>query len=72
MTQLRASVGESEIVLRDGSTVHLRDALPADRKELRRFLESLSLEARRLRFFTAAPDLDSPHAGLRAPRSARP
>ena len=57
MTQLSTSVGESEVVLRDGSTVHLRDALPADRKELRRFLESLSLEARRLRFFTAAPDL---------------
>ena len=58
MTQLRAGVGESEIVLRDGSTVHLRDALPGDRKELHRFLEGLSLEARRLRFFTAAPDLE--------------
>ena len=51
--------GESEVVLRDGSTVHLRDAVPEDRAELRRFLEGLSLEARRLRFFTAAPDLES-------------
>jgi acyl-CoA synthetase (NDP forming)/RimJ/RimL family protein N-acetyltransferase len=58
VTKLPAAVGESEIVLRDGATVHLRDALPGDRTDLRRFLEGLSLEARRLRFFTAAPDLE--------------
>lgn len=54
----RVLSGESEVVLRDGSTVHLRDAVPDDRAELQRFLEGLSLEARRLRFFTAAPDLE--------------
>ena len=54
-----AAPRESDVVLRDGSTVHLRDALPDDRAELRRFLDGLSIEARRLRFFTAAPDLES-------------
>ena len=49
---------ESDAVLRDGSTVHVRDAGPADRDELARFLKGLSLEARRLRFFTGAPDMD--------------
>ena len=49
---------ESHAVLRDGSTVHVRDAGPEDRDELGRFLNSLSLEARRLRFFTGAPDMD--------------
>jgi len=58
VTQVPAGGCESEVVLRDGSTVHLRDAGPEDRAELRRFLEGLSLEARRLRFFTAAPDLE--------------
>ena len=55
---MRAVVTESEAVLREGSTVHIRDAGPADRDELGRFLRALSLDARRLRFFTAAPDMD--------------
>jgi acetate---CoA ligase (ADP-forming) len=49
----------SDIVLRDGSTVHVREVVPADVDELRRFLERLSLNARWLRFFTAAPNLGS-------------
>jgi acyl-CoA synthetase (NDP forming)/RimJ/RimL family protein N-acetyltransferase len=49
----------SDVLLRDGSTVHLREVAPGDVDELRRFLEGLSLDALRLRFFTAAVDLDS-------------
>lgn len=45
MTLVRAAAGESEVVLRDGSTVHLRDALPEDRAELQRFLEGLCAPA---------------------------
>ena len=55
---MHAVATESDAVLRDGSTVHVRDAGPQDRDELDRFLKGLSLEARRLRFFTGAPDMD--------------
>ena len=48
---------ESEVVLRDGSTVHVRDALGRDFDGLERFLRGLSTEARQLRFFTAGPNL---------------
>jgi acyl-CoA synthetase (NDP forming)/RimJ/RimL family protein N-acetyltransferase len=49
----------SDILLRDGSTVHVRAVVPGDADELRRFLESLSRDALWLRFFTAAADLRS-------------
>jgi len=49
---------EAEAVLRDGSTVHVRDARSEDGRELGRFLEGLSLESRRLRFFTGAPNME--------------
>lgn len=49
----------SDILLRDGSTVHVRDVVGEDADELRRFLESLSRDALWLRFFTAAADLRS-------------
>ena len=48
---------EAEVVLRDGSTVHVRSVLPGDEPALRRFFEALSPESRHLRFFTGAPDL---------------
>lgn len=44
--------------LRDGSTVAIRPSTTADEHALRAFLERLCLQARRLRFFTGAADLD--------------
>lgn len=53
------SPGETESVrLRDGSSVTLRPATPGDEAALREFLEGLCLEARRLRFFSGAADID--------------
>ena len=46
-----------DLLLRDGSTVRVREVEPGDAEELERFLEGLSVESRRLRFFTAGPDL---------------
>jgi L-amino acid N-acyltransferase YncA len=45
--------------LRDGSTIEIRRAAAGDEPELRSFLGDLCLEARHLRFFSAAVDLDS-------------
>lgn len=45
--------------LRDGSAVGIRRATADDEPELRSFLGELCLEARHLRFFSAAVDLDS-------------
>jgi len=45
--------------LRDGSTVEIRRAVASDEPELRSFFGDLCLEARHLRFFSAAIDLDS-------------
>jgi GNAT superfamily N-acetyltransferase len=44
--------------LRDGRTVAIRRSTPADERALREFLEGLCLEARRLRFFTGAVDVE--------------
>ena len=57
MTRVQALAAESEVVLRDGSTVHVRDTGAEDRLALERFLRGLSMESRQLRFFTAGPDL---------------
>lgn len=46
------------IRLRDGSSVTIRVARSEDEPALRSFLEGLCLEARRLRFFTGALDID--------------
>lgn len=46
-----------DVVLRDGSTVRVRAAVPDDRVALQRFLEGLSEESRIFRFFTAVKDL---------------
>jgi len=53
------SPSEAELVhLRDGSPVTICPTCAQDEPALRSFLSGLSLEARRLRFFTGAPDLD--------------
>jgi GNAT superfamily N-acetyltransferase len=44
-------------VLRDGETVTVRLAVPGDEAPLGQFLGGLGLDARRLRFFTAAADI---------------
>jgi acetate---CoA ligase (ADP-forming) len=50
---------EAELVrLRDGSSVTIGSATSEDEPALRSFLEGLCLEARRLRFFTGATDID--------------
>ena len=48
---------EADVVLRDGSTVHVRPVRPEDEQAIRAFLEALSPESIGFRFF-AAPDLD--------------
>jgi RimJ/RimL family protein N-acetyltransferase len=50
-------VRETEVVLRDGSTVHVCPAKPADAPAVRLLLKGLSDRSRRLRFFSAFPDL---------------
>jgi acyl-CoA synthetase (NDP forming)/GNAT superfamily N-acetyltransferase len=55
MTLLAA---ESEVVLRDGSTVHVRPIAPGDRDGMRVFLGSLSDNSRRLRYFSGGADTD--------------
>jgi acetyl coenzyme A synthetase (ADP forming)-like protein len=49
---------EADIVLRDGSTVHVRPTTPADEPHLRAFLASLSDQSRWFRFFSAGVNLD--------------
>src|SRR5215471_5998688 len=48
---------DADVVLRDGSTVHVRATRPADRDALERFLVGLSDESRVFRFFSAIKDL---------------
>jgi len=45
--------------LRDGSEVHIRHVARDDRQALLVFMQRLSLESRRLRFFSPAYDLES-------------
>jgi L-amino acid N-acyltransferase YncA len=50
------------IVLRDGSSVHIRPTVGADEQALRGFLMELCPNSRRLRFFTGAADIsDAAH-----------
>jgi acetyl coenzyme A synthetase (ADP forming)-like protein len=49
---------EADVVLRDGSTVHVRPVQPADREALKKFLERLSPDSRSLRFFSLGVNLD--------------
>ncbi|HEY1238158.1 MAG TPA: GNAT family N-acetyltransferase [Solirubrobacterales bacterium] len=48
---------EAEVVLRDGSTVHVRPVRAGDEEELHQFLEGLEPESRMFRFFSLATDL---------------
>ena len=48
---------ESDIALRDGSTVHVRPVRAEDVERIERFLGDLSEEARWFRFFSAAADV---------------
>jgi RimJ/RimL family protein N-acetyltransferase len=48
---------ESDVVLRDGSTVHVCPAKPADAPAVRLLLNGLSARSRWLRFFSAFPNL---------------
>jgi RimJ/RimL family protein N-acetyltransferase len=48
---------ELEVVLRDGSTVHVRPAKPSDAPAVTLLLRGLSDRSRRLRFFSAFPNL---------------
>ena len=48
---------EADVVLRDGSTVHVCPAKPADAPAVRLLLRGLSDRSRWLRFFSACPDL---------------
>jgi acetate---CoA ligase (ADP-forming) len=45
---------EADVVLRDGSTVRVRPLRPEDEEALHRFLDSLSVDSRWLRFFGGA------------------
>lgn len=49
---------ETDIVLRNGSTLHVRPVRGQDAPQVRRFLETISAEAIQYRFF-GFPDLDS-------------
>jgi len=51
-------LAEAEVVLRDGSTVHVRPVVPEDRDCMRAFLGSLSEKSRWLRYFSGGVDLD--------------
>lgn len=50
---------EADVVLRDGSTVHIRPIRPDDEQKFLEFLRGLSEQSRTLRFFTPAVDLVS-------------
>ena len=61
-------VAETDIVLRDGSTVHVRPSTAEDVPRLRAFLAALSERARWFRFFSAGVNLDAAAASAAAPR----
>jgi len=49
---------DADVVLRDGSTVHVRPVRAEDAPAVRAFLEDLSPKSIALRFFSRFPDLD--------------
>jgi L-amino acid N-acyltransferase YncA len=49
---------QADVVLRDGSTVHVRPVTAEDAPAVRAFLEHLSPKSITLRFFSSFPDLD--------------
>jgi acetyl coenzyme A synthetase (ADP forming)-like protein len=50
---------EAEVVLRDGSTVHVRPVRADDEREVHRFLQGLDPESRMFRFFSLGTDLQA-------------
>ena len=50
---------ETDVVLRDGSILHVRPASPADEASIRALLDRLSAWSLHLRFGTAAPNLEA-------------
>ena len=65
---MAAALAGVEVVLRDGSTVHVRPVVPADTVAVRAFLGDLSPTSRALRYFSGGADLD---AAATAAASAR-
>jgi acetyl coenzyme A synthetase (ADP forming)-like protein len=57
MTAAGALPPETDVVLKDGSTVHIRAATPADERRVEDYLLGLSESSRRLRFWTLAVDV---------------
>ncbi len=53
----RQPVRAERVPLRDGSLVTVRQVLPGDERAVAAFLAELGVEARRMRFFSAAVDL---------------
>jgi len=49
---------EADVVLRDGSTVHVRPATTGDRDDMVEFLRDLSTDSRAFRFFSASVDVE--------------
>jgi len=49
---------EADVVLRDGSTVHIRPATLEDRDDMAGFLRDLSPDSRAFRFFSASVDVE--------------
>lgn len=50
---------ESDVVLRDGRTVHVRPVRPADRGGLAELYESLSPDSRQMRFFSPSVNVEN-------------
>ena len=70
MTSSALSAGvavETDIVLRDGSTLHVRPSTVEDVPRLRAFLAALSEESRWFRFFSAGVNLNAAAASAAAP-----
>lgn len=57
---------EADVVLRDGSTVHLRPVRPTDEAALREFFAGLDARSRAFRFFSGAVDVERVAASLAA------
>ncbi len=57
---------EADVVLHDGSTVHLRPVRRDDEAALREFFDGLSFQSRAFRFFSGAVDVERVAAGLAA------
>ena len=61
------AVPETDVVLRDGSTLHVRRTTAADAPRLRAFLASLSQQSRWFRYFSAGVNLDGAARRAAAP-----